>query len=164
MSINNRKKLNQSKPALYATFGKRVIAFITDLFMIGIPISIIIMLVFGYDAVHSAGGVDLLVDAENAKKNAPSPISSIAQILLSFIAYIWFWKNSGQTPGKKMFNIKVVDSKTLQNASWIQLIVRFIGYFISMITLIGFFTGVFRKDNRTLHDLLSRTAVIVCEE
>ncbi len=167
MSIKNKKinkQSNQSKQIKYASFSKRAIAFITDLFMIGIPISIIIMLLFGYDAVHSAGGVDLLVDPENAKKNAPSPVSSIAQIVLSFVAYILFWKKGGQTPGKKMFSIKVVDSTTLETASWLKLIIRFISYFISMLTIIGFFIGVLRKDNRTLHDLLSGTAVIVCEE
>ncbi|MBD3799825.1 MAG: RDD family protein [Epsilonproteobacteria bacterium] len=49
---------------------------------------------------------------------------------------------------------------TLQNASILKLTIRFFGYFISLITLIGFFIPLLRKDNRSLHDLISGTAVI----
>lgn len=161
------KKKIKHTPVLkttYPNFGKRSLAFFTDLFMIGIPISLIVMALFGYDTMHSAGGIDLIVDPENAKKNAPSPISSIAQLALSFAIYLFFWRSSGQTPGKKMLNMKIVDAKTLQNGTTMQLIIRFIGYFISAITIFGFFIGLFRKDNRSLHDILSRTVVINTEE
>jgi len=49
----------------------------------------------------------------------------------------------------------------LKRANLLQLSIRFFAYFVSFITLVGFFIGLFRKDGRALHDFLSRTAVIV---
>ncbi|NOQ32307.1 MAG: hypothetical protein GQ570_14450 [Helicobacteraceae bacterium] len=144
----------------YAPFHLRLVAFVTDLFMIGIPISILMMAFFGYDSMNSASGMDLMVDPINAEKNAPNPIESILQIMISLVVYVVFWKKTMQTPGKKMMKLKVLDSKTFKSASYFQLIVRFVGYFVSLITIVGFFIGLMRKDNRALHDLLSRTCVV----
>lgn len=110
--------------------------------------------------MHTASGLDVLVHDPKAQTNPPNPIASITQIALFLFTYVWLWHTSGQTPGKKLSRIRVVDAVTLQNASIWKLTLRFIGYFISLITLIGFFIGLFRKDKRTLHDLLSGTAVI----
>ena len=145
----------------YAGFWSRFLGFVTDVFMIGMPISLLLMMIFGYDnTMKSADGIDVLMQNEAALTNAPDPTSSILQIVLSMAAYVIFWHISGQTPGKKIARIKVVDTTTYERASWLQLIMRFIGYFLSFITLIGFFIGLFRKDKRTLHDLISHTAVI----
>lgn len=144
----------------YAGFWTRVLAFITDLFMIGLPVSLLIMATFGYDQVKSAGAMDVILQTEKAATNAPDPIGSIIQVLLSLAIYVAFWRISGQTPGKKMARIVVVDAKTMERASWFKLTVRFVGYLISTVTLVGFFVGLLRKDRRTLHDLISGTAVI----
>ena len=145
----------------YAGFKERAMAFVTDIFMIGIPITLVIMMAFGHDQMmHSAGGIDVLLNPAEAKQHAPNPLASVTQMVLYCVAFVLFWHANGQTPGKKMMRIKVVDAATFQTASWGKLIVRFFGYFLSFVTLIGFFTGTMRKDGRTLHDLLSGTAVI----
>lgn len=128
--------------------------------MIGLPISLITMALFGYDQMHTASGLDVLVHDPKAQTNPPNPIASITQITLFLITYVWLWHVSGQTPGKKLVRIQVVDAKTLKNASIFKLTLRFIGYFLSFITLVGFFIGLFRHDKRSLHDLISGTAVI----
>lgn len=148
------------KPAVYAGFWARTLGFVTDVFMIGMPVSLLIMMTFGYDQVKSAGAMDVILQTEKAVTHAPDPTGSIVQVLVSLAIYILFWHTSGQTPGKKMARTVVVDAKTLQRASWLKLVVRFVGYFLSMITLVGFFIGLLRKDKRTLHDLISGTAVI----
>jgi len=136
-------------------------AFVTDIFMIGIPITLLIMILFGHDQMmNSAGGMDVILDPSEAKKHAPNPYASVTQTLLYAVTFILFWHKSGQTPGKKMMRIKVVDAATFRTASWGKLALRFVGYFLSAVTLIGFFTGLFRHDGRALHDLLSGTAVI----
>lgn len=150
---------NRSKTH-YATFWSRAAGFITDIFMIGLPISLITMLLFGYNQMDTAGGLDVLLHDPKAQSNPPDPLASLTQITLFLIAYVWLWSKTGQTPGKKLSRIRVVDAITLQNAPLWKLVLRFVGYFISLITLIGFFIGLFRKDNRSLHDLLSGTAVI----
>ncbi len=151
---------NQKPKTLFAPFWPRAAGFITDIFMIGLPISLITMAIFGYDQMHSASGLDVLVHDPKAQSNPPNPIASITQITLFLITYVSLWHMSGQTPGKKLARIRVVDAKTLKNASVLKLTLRFIGYFISLITLVGFFIGLFRRDKRALHDLLSGTAVI----
>lgn len=159
-----KKNQKLSKPAsvkiAYASFWSRALGFITDIFMIGLPISLFIILFFGYDQTHSAGGIDVILQNKEALKNPPNPMVSIVQLCLFMIVTVTLWHKSGQTPGKKLAHTRVVDARTLQVAPYWKLILRFIGYFISLITLIGFFIGLVRRDKRTLHDLLSGTAVI----
>jgi uncharacterized RDD family membrane protein YckC len=73
---------------------------------------------------------------------------------------VMLWRYDGQTPGKKLARIAVVDANTLKPAPYWKLIVRFLGYMLSLITLCGFFIGLFRTDKRALHDLISGTCVI----
>lgn len=159
-------KKKQPKPVCnttkidYAPFWPRVSGFATDIFMIGLPISLITMMLFGYDQMHTASGLDVLVHDPKAQSNPPNPMASLLQIALFLVTYVWFWHKSGQTPGKKLARIRVVDAKTMDYASYWKLFLRFIGYFLSFITLIGFFIGLLRKDKRALHDLISGTAVI----
>jgi uncharacterized RDD family membrane protein YckC len=150
----------KSEKIVYAPFWPRALGFVTDIFMIGLPITLLTMLLFGYDQMHSASGLDVIVNDPKAHTNPPNPVASIMQMSLFLITYVWLWHKSGQTPGKKLAYIRVVDAKTFENASYWKLTLRFIGYFISLITLVGFFIGLMRKDKRTLHDLLSGTAVI----
>ena len=160
-TLKTKKQSTRVKPkTLFAPFWPRAAGFVTDIFMIGLPISLLMMMVFGYDQMNTAGGLDVLVHDPKAQSNPPNPIASITQIALFLITYVWLWHKSGQTPGKKLARTRVVDVKTLENAPYWKLTLRFIGYFLSFITVIGFFIGLFRKDKRTLHDLISGTAVI----
>jgi uncharacterized RDD family membrane protein YckC len=144
----------------YALFWPRALGFVTDIFMIGLPISILMMMLFGHDQMHSATAMDVIVHSDKARLNPPNPFASISQMALFLFTYVWLWHRGGQTPGKKLAHIRVVDATTLENAPYWKLTLRFIGYFLSLITLIGFFIGFFRHDRRALHDLLSGTAVI----
>lgn len=156
------KKQHKSTPpkVLYATFWPRAAGFLTDIFMIGLPISLITMALFGYDQMHTASGLDVLVHDPKAQTNPPNALASLMQIGLFWITYVLLWHTRTQTPGKKLVRIRVVDAATLENASILKLTLRFIGYFLSFITLVGFFIGLFRHDKRALHDLISGTAVI----
>jgi len=144
----------------YASFWPRAAGFVTDIFMIGLPISLLTLLIFGYDQMNSASGLDVLAHDPKAQTNPPNPIASILQIGLFFFTYVWLWHRNGQTPGKKLTRIRVVDAVTMKPASYGKLSLRFIGYFFSFISVVGFFIGLVRKDNRSLHDLISGTAVI----
>ncbi len=144
----------------YAPFFSRALGFITDIFMIGLPISLILMATFGYDQMHTAGAMDVITNNQEALKNPPNPLSSILQIVLFMVITVGLWHRYGQTPGKKLAHIRVVDAKTFQRASYGKLSLRFIGYFLSFISVIGFSMGLFRSDKRCLHDLISGTAVI----
>lgn len=154
------KPLPQKPKIAYAPFWPRALGFTTDIFMIGLPISLLMMMIFGYDQMHSATALDVLSHSEKAHTNPPNPIASISQMTLFLVTYVFLWHRYGQTPGKKLASVRVVDAVTLENAPYWKLILRFIGYFISLISIIGFFIGLMRRDKRALHDLLSGTAVI----
>ncbi len=162
-NIKNTKHTPAEKSAptiLFTRFWGRVMGFVTDIFMIGLPISIFMMIVFGRDEMKSATALDVLEKNEAALTNAPDPMVSILHVVFTLSIYVYMWHRNGQTPGKRMAHSKVVDATTLKQASYFQLVIRFIGYFLSAVTLIGFFIGLLRKDNRTLHDLIRRTAVM----
>lgn len=110
--------------------------------------------------MHTAGAMDVITNNKSALKNSPNPLSSILQIVLFMVITVELWHRYGQTPGKKLARIRIVDAKTLQHASYWKLSLRFLGYFFSLISIVGFFIGLFRSDKRALHDLLSGTAVI----
>ena len=73
---------------------------------------------------------------------------------------ILFWSLKGQTPGYKAYNLKVIDADTKQNPSILKSFLRYIFFVISSTIIIGELIAFFRKDNKTLHDLLSKTYVI----
>lgn len=160
MRTKNIKKISPKPIIHYASFWSRALGFITDIFMIGLPVSLIIIVLFGYDQTHTAGGMDVLLQNKEALKNPPSPFVSLTQIVLFMLVTVFLWHRSGQTPGKKLARICVVDAETLKTAPYWKLIFRFIGYFLSLISLVGFFIGLIRKDNKALHDLISGTCVI----
>jgi uncharacterized RDD family membrane protein YckC len=159
------KKIKHSIPLKspmisYASFSSRALGFLTDVFMIGLPISLILLALFGYDQMHTAGAIDVITNNQKALQNPPNPLSSILQIVLFMVITIELWHRYSQTPGKKLTHIRVVDANTLTPASYLKLTVRFVGYFLSLISVVGFFIGLFRTDKRALHDLISGTAVI----
>jgi len=154
---NSTENITIKNKIVYATFISRLLAFVTDLFMIGLPVSLVIMMIFGHDAMNSVSAIDVL---EHKQVAQPNVWISITQIFLSMFLYVALWHRDGQSPGKKLARIKIVDAKTLTKPSLLQLVVRFFAYFISFISIFGFFVGIFRKDSRTLHDLLSQTSVI----
>jgi len=83
----------------------------------------------------------------------------IAVALYGLIYAIFLYK-SGQTPGKKAYMMRVVDAKTYKNISFFRALVRFVAFLFSATILFGLLFPLYRKDNKTLHDLLSHTAVI----
>jgi len=160
--IKHKKHITTPTPTAkvrYAGFWSRTLAFITDIFMIGIPITLIIMAVFGYDQTQSAGFSDALLQTPKAQEQAPDPLASLVQFTLFITAYVLFWKIAGQTPGMKMARIEIVDAGSFAKASVVQLVVRFFSYFIALF-LFGYLWGLMRKDKRMLQDLISHTAMI----
>ena len=128
----------------YANFGVRLLALIMDIFMVTLPINVAVGLIFGFDALKNGNDT-----------------AGIVQLGLLVVVTLGFWYfDKGRTPGKRAFSIRVVDAKTLGEAPLWKLVIRYFSYFLSMISIIGFFLPFFRKDKRALHDLIAGTAVI----
>ena len=146
----------QTPSVTYAHFSSRLLALVVDIFMIGIPITIIISSIFGYDQTQNQPSFLQLLEGIEPE-TPPNPLIPIVSILLWMITLVGFLHIKGQTPGKKMAHIKVVHYKTYQNASILQLVVRFIALAFSFFL---FFFMFFSAHRRTPHDFLSATAVI----
>jgi uncharacterized RDD family membrane protein YckC len=83
------------------------------------------------------------------------------QFILFGIIIICFWYYKQATPGKMIISCKIVDAKTLEKPSLKQLIIRFLGYVISVTPFcIGLFISIISKKKQALHDRMSGTLVI----
>jgi len=80
-------------------------------------------------------------------------------IIAIIIIFLWIiWK--GQSIGKKLVNIKIVN-ENYEDINLKTAIIRYIGYYIStIIFFIGYAIVPFRKDKMALHDLIAKTHVI----
>ncbi len=126
----------------------RIKAFITDMFMIMMPIMYITTYVI-LDGKESFQGSEIARWA--------------TMILYGFIVVI-LWVKKGQTPGFKAYDLKLIDDKTKQTLSIGKAILRYIMFVVSAVSIIGFLIVFFRKDKKTFQDLVMQTSVVKIEE
>lgn len=143
---NTQKETKQK--AVYAKTSERIKAFITDLFMIYAPILYIITYIF-------MGGKDEFQESNLAPLLGVTLYGFIYSILVS---------KFGQTPGKKAYEIKIVDVKTGELLGFWRSACRFVMFLFSAAILLGLMTQLYRKDNRTLHDLICGSVVVKFKE
>ena len=128
----------------YASIPQRIKAFIVDMFMVMMPILYITTYVI-------LDGKESYVHNDFAKILAAAAYGLIIII---------FWTRTGQSPGMKAYDIKLIDNKTTQTPSFVVNMTRYIFFMLSAASLIGVLIAFFRKDKKTLHDLLSATTII----
>lgn len=149
--ITQKPEQEKSKPSTenYASVGLKVKAFLTDSFMLVMPIMYIVFYLImdgreGFAAHRIMGWVYILV-----------PLVIVQTI---------FMYRTGQTPGYRAYNITLIDEKTKKRPSLFVILFRNLSAILSLFTLIGWALMFFRKDNKTLHDLLSATAVVTTHD
>ena len=88
-------------------------------------------------------------------------IAGLAAAAFLFLYFPYFWQKSGQTPGMKVMQIKVVRDADGGPIGWGPAILRLIGYYISAFAFyIGYIWIFIDKRQRGWHDLLAGTVVI----
>ena len=141
---NKNNQTNKPTDAIASAYYiYRIKALIVDLFMIYMPIMYI--MTYGF-----LDGKDDLAG------------SNLAPLIATFVyglIYAAFLSRTGQTPGKKAYDIEVVDAKTYQKIVIFRAFFRFIAFLFTVTTVLGLFLPLIRADKRTLHDLLSGTTV-----
>lgn len=152
-------KIEVKKKVYYAGFWSRFLALSVDVFMIGIPIGIFIYFSFGYETMQSQPGFMDAIEGVHPQKEANALIPILTMSLWSLIT-LAFWFKTGQTPGKKMAKIKIVDNATLKKASFARLVIRLLFFIMPIFAFFSFFIMLFHPKRRTLHDIFSGTAVI----
>ena len=131
---------------LVAKNKQKVKAALTDAFMLLMPIMYgVFYLVMdgreGFSSDKMMGWVYILIP-----------------LILIQTAFMYF--GNGQTPGYRNYNIRVVDSKTLERPPLFALLFRNMLMVLGLVTIIGWLMIFFRKDRQGLHDMLSQTMVI----
>ena len=102
---------------------------------------------------------------EQAMASAPKWVIAVMIILLFlvfagyFTFFEWIW--SGQTPGKRVMGARIVDAETGGPVSTKQAIIRYLGYYVSMLGLfIGYFWVGFDPKKQGWHDHMAGTVVV----
>ncbi|HEY9147408.1 MAG TPA: RDD family protein [Gammaproteobacteria bacterium] len=81
--------------------------------------------------------------------------------LLPMVLVIFFWVRFRATPGKRLMECEVVDASTHANLRTGQSVLRYIGYFLSLLPLgLGFLWIIWDRKKRGFHDLLAHTVVL----
>ena len=138
------KKKSGENRVFCAHLPNRIKAFIVDIFLIMMPIMYI-------TAYFIMDGKDDFQGNEVARW--------ITSILYGLIV-IAFWIKSGQTPGFKAYDLKVVDGTTGEKLTLPKAVARYLLFIISATSIIGLLLPFFRNDRKTLHDLLSKSCAI----
>jgi uncharacterized RDD family membrane protein YckC len=138
----------------FAGYGARLVAYIIDGILLGIVItilSVVFVAIIAGAAASDSGGAAI----------GSTFIYVFLILLLSLLYFPWFWAHGGQTPGMRMFNIRVVRDADGGPIGWGPAILRLIGYWVnSAVLYIGFIWVFVDKRRRGWHDLIAGTVVI----
>ena len=142
------KALPKENPASkypYASTGNKLKAFLTDAFMLVMPLMYIVFYLVmggreGFSGHKALGWLYILVP-------------------LVIIQTIFMFK-TGQTPGYRAYNLTLINEASGEKPSLAIILFRNASAILSLFSIFGWVMMFFRKDHKTLHDLLSGTAVI----
>jgi uncharacterized RDD family membrane protein YckC len=129
----------------YASAGVKIKAFLTDAFMLLMPIMYIVFY--------------LVMDGREDFA-AHKMLGWVYILLPMVILQTLFMYKTGQTPGYRAYNIMLIDEHTKKRPSLLLILFRNLAAILSLFTFVGWAVMFFRKDKKTLHDLLSATAVV----
>lgn len=151
----------QAAEPRYVGFWARFLAFVIDNIWVSFVLLVVLFAVFGQNFLQMVMmPPDASVEMMGAAAQRAAS-SVLVQLLLPAILIIGFWIWRSATPGKMVISAKIVDARTLGEPSTGQLIVRYIGYFISaFVFCLGFLWIAFDKRKQGWHDKIAGTVVI----
>jgi len=145
---SQEKKDNKPQRA-YASSGMKIKAFLTDAFMLVMPIMYVVFYLVmggreGFSEHKAMGWLYILVP-------------------LVIVQTIFMFK-TGQTPGYRAYDLTLIDESSGKKPTLFIILFRNLSAILSLFTFFGWIMMFFRKDHKTLHDLLSHTAVIMTHD
>ncbi|MCZ6503122.1 MAG: RDD family protein [Gammaproteobacteria bacterium] len=142
----------------YVGFWARFLAFIIDSTAATLLIVPLVLYLIGetrledYDLQDTEQLMELL--------NRMAIQISLDALFLGTI-FVLFWIFKSATPGKMLVRCSIVDAKTYGKANTMQNIVRYLGYFVSLIPFgLGFLWIAFDSRKQGWHDKMAGTLVI----
>jgi len=133
-----KQQTTSKEKIVYARYIDRIKAFITDMFMINMPILYITTYV--------------ILDGKDDFQS--SPMAQFLALVTYGVIYALFLSKTGQTPGKKAYQIKVVKADTKELLSPTMAFFRFFAFSVSAMSIIGVLLPFYNKEKRALHDYL----------
>ena len=134
----------------FGGFGRRLIAFLIDIFIISILTSLI----------HYAGTTALATIFDDETLQLAGTISFLVFCLLSGLYFILFHGATGQTPGKRIVGLKLVQESGA-SLSYGTAFLRWVGGLISAFFLfLGFFWIAIDGKKQGWHDKIAKTKVV----
>ena len=142
-------KMTMDSPDLeYAGFWIRVWASLIDTVLVGALLFPILTAVYGRAYWDSS-------------KLVQGPVDFLLSWVAPAIAVVLFWVARQATPGKMAIGARIVDAKTGGKATNGQLVVRYLGYYVSAIPLfLGLLWVAFDARKQGWHDKLAGTVVV----
>lgn len=91
----------------------------------------------------------------------PGPDRLLLEWLLPFVVIFGFWVWKQATPGKMVISARIVDAQTGGPPSTAQLIIRYVGYYVSTLPLgLGLIWVGMDRRKQGWHDKMARTIVV----
>lgn len=142
------KSMQTQSELKYVGFWARVGVTIIDSILIVIITFPLLISIYGWEYFAS-------------ESHILGPMDFLISWVFPSIAIILFWKYKSATPGKMLISAKIVDARTGMSPSNGQLIIRYLGYFVSMLPFcLGYIWVAFDKRKQGWHDKLAGTVVI----
>jgi len=146
----------QQQQPVYVGFWVRFIAFLIDSTAASFLIAPIAVIVLGSDVELDYGDIDHL---RNQLTGILAHMS--VEMILMGIIFVLFWIYLAATPGKMIFKAYIVDANSGRRASNLQLVIRYLGYFISLFALgLGFLWIAVDRRKQGWHDKIAGTVVV----
>ena len=137
------------QPYDYVGFWSRALATIVDSLLMALVVLPVLVWFYGWEYFTRqerfiAGSVDLLFN-----------------YVLPAVVVVLFWVYKSATPGKMLIGAQIVDADTYEQPSAGQCIIRYLGYYLSIIfCMLGFFWIGFDARKQGWHDKMARTVVV----
>ncbi|HIG43555.1 MAG: RDD family protein [bacterium] len=155
-NLRDKRSVNRAD-IHYVGFWARFTAFIID--------SVVASLLLTPMAMTSRNIDIAKLSASDPNESSAYLQSLLAPMMLQTVVVaaiiIAFWIFFSATPGKMLFRSYIVNAADFGKASTTQLLVRYLGYFISLFVFgLGFVWIGLDKRKQGLHDKIARTVVI----
>ncbi|MFT6408952.1 MAG: putative RDD family membrane protein YckC [Arenicella sp.] len=133
----------------YVGFWVRAVASVLDS---------IFLLIIIWPLLYWVYGADMFSSTEMVKGSADVLLSYIFPMVFSIV----LWMKFGGTPAKRILKIKVLDESTGQHLSLAKSLLRYVGYFVSILGLfIGFIWVAFDEKKKGWHDHIAGSIVVI---
>ncbi len=119
-----------------ADFGTRLVAWLIDAIIIGVPTFILSLIL-------------------------PLPLVYLLALVAGIAYQVYFWTTTGQTPGKMAMGLKVVSAETGELLDTGGAAIRYVGCIVSGIPFaLGYLWVIWDPKHEGWHDKIAKTKVI----